>query len=154
AIISAQPDFQPRLLARNLGGGDVPALVQGLSQRSVNFALPVKDAATESVGRFGDRTTSESGTSQRIEDGSVLPSPRVSAALAVLPPFDLSGLEMGMQEFVKNLERLAPYLTGDREGTEMWPWIVAVAAAAAACEIARRELSRPPDLPTVEKNGI
>jgi hypothetical protein len=160
-ILSERPDLQSRLFPGNLGsGGGLPAPLQNVPiQRSLSYAVPATGEPSGGPGRLeheGAKLSNGSGTSVTAEqrDGSPLPSPQVSDVLAVLPPFDLSGLEVGMQELLKGLERLAPQLTGDRGGADLWPWIVALAAAAAACEIGRRELRRAPDLPTVETNGM
>ena len=147
ALLSGRPDSQPHLLPGDPGGGGgLPALVQSLaSKRSPSYTVPVKEGASGVPGVLaeeGGRGDSGFGAAAAIkqEKGSVLPSPQVSELLAVLPPADLSGLEVGIQEFLKGLERLTPYLAGDAGGTRLWPWIVALAAAATACEIARREL--------------
>jgi hypothetical protein len=70
------------------------------------------------------------------------PSPQAPDVLTVLPPFDLSALELGLQQFLGQLERMGQQLTGHRDGTGLGLWIVAGAAAATACEIARRQLVR------------
>lgn len=75
------------------------------------------------------------------QDG-LLPSPRGSEALAVLPSLNLSALEQGLQQFLQGLEKLGPRWTGNETATTWWPWIVAGVTAAAACEITRRELRR------------
>jgi hypothetical protein len=63
--------------------------------------------------------------------------------LTVLPMVDLSALELGMRRFLEHLERKGQPLAWPPDGTGQWPWVVAGAAAAAACEIARRQLRRP-----------
>lgn len=65
--------------------------------------------------------------------------PPLSSVLSVLPPTDLSNLERGLRQFVAQLESTGQSLFRPAERSEFWPWIVAAAAALAACEIARRE---------------
>jgi hypothetical protein len=160
AILSERPDLQPRPAPGNLGGGSsLPALQALLSQRSPGYPLSVREDGPAHGGSFTDETArrySESGTAVNgdREGGFVLPAPQASGALAMLPPFGLSDLEVDMQEFLQQLERLAPHLASDRDGAELWPWIVAMAAATVACEIARRELRRPPDLSTIDTKAL
>jgi hypothetical protein len=79
----------------------------------------------------------------RAEEGPVLPPPQVSGVLTALPPFNLSALELGLQRFLEQLEGMGQRLTGPGEGTGLRLWLVAGGAAAAACEIARRQLRQP-----------
>jgi hypothetical protein len=71
----------------------------------------------------------------------------VSGVLASLLSFDPAVLERGMQQFLERLERLAPTLGGEQEQRGLAPWVVAAAAAAVACELARRQLRRPAEAP-------
>jgi hypothetical protein len=142
------------------GAGGLPGEVQVFPAfRSPVYALPGKEGAAGVAGNGGEETLrgqNRSGVTATLEQegGSVLPSPHMSDALAVLPPFNLSALELGMQKFLEGLDPLGPRLAGDGDGTRWWPWIVAGAAAATACEIARRELRRPAAVPSVEGNEI
>jgi hypothetical protein len=103
-------------------------------------------------GGAGGRETPAPGSDlkeQEPPDGRlVLPSPQMAGVLTVLPSVSLSALELGMQQFLAQLERVGQGLARDRDGGELWPWAVAgtVAGAAAltAGEIARRQLRRPP----------
>jgi hypothetical protein len=65
--------------------------------------------------------------------------PALSSVLSILPPMDLADLERGLRRFVGQLETAGQSLLRPVERGEFWPWIVAAAAALAACEIARRE---------------
>jgi hypothetical protein len=67
----------------------------------------------------------------------------VPDVLAVLRPPDLSALEMALQQFLERLGHAAPHTAEGGDGTGLYPWVVAWTAAAAACEIARRQLRRP-----------
>jgi hypothetical protein len=89
---------------------------------------------------------------ERPEEGLVLPYPQMSGVLTVLPPFDVSALELGLQRFLEQLERVGHGLAGYREETGLYLWIVAGAVAATACEIARRQLGRCAGMPAVELN--
>ena len=69
--------------------------------------------------------------------------PPLSGVLSLLPPLDLAGLERGLRQFVAQLEFTGQSLLKPVQRGEFWPWIVAAAAALAACEIARREFRSP-----------
>jgi hypothetical protein len=62
----------------------------------------------------------------------------------VLPPFDLSAVEHGMQQFLEQLGQTGSPFAGHRDGTWLCLGVVLVAGAAAAtaCEIGRRQLSQ------------
>ena len=60
----------------------------------------------------------------------MLPSPQVFGVLASLPPVNLSALELGMQQFLEELDRIAPDLASPRTETGLCLWIVAAAGAA------------------------
>jgi hypothetical protein len=66
--------------------------------------------------------------------------PALSTVLSILPPADLAELERGLRHFVGQLESAGRSLLRPVERVDFWPWIVAAAAALAACEIARREV--------------
>jgi hypothetical protein len=83
----------------------------------------------------------------------VLPSPQVSGVLTVLPPFDLTALGPAMQQFLEQVEGLGQRLA-DQHGIGLYPWIVAVVAAATACEIARRQLRPHTGGLAMETNGM
>ena len=103
-----------------------------------SLLLPAADAFT------GTTTAAKppAGNSEQAEEGPALPSPHLSDLLTVLPPADLSTLERGMQQFLDQLDRVGERLTSDPHGTGLYPWVIAVAAAAAACEMARRQLQK------------
>jgi hypothetical protein len=67
---------------------------------------------------------------------------------------DLSAVQQGMRRFLDQLEGISPALTHPREGGGLWPWLVAVAAAGLACEIARRQLRRPDQVPARYANWL
>jgi hypothetical protein len=90
----------------------------------------------------------------QAEEGSVQPSPPVFGVLTVLPPFDLSALELGMQQFLERMERMGQDLVQPRDGTGLCQWLVAGAAAVMACEIARRQLRRVARVPAVAGNRM
>jgi hypothetical protein len=92
-------------------------------------------------------TTAQDGG--QAEDGPVLPSPQVPGVLTVLPPLDLTAVQLGMHQFLDQMERMGQRLVRHRDGTGLYLWIVAEATAAMACEIARRQLRRPAEVPDV-----
>src|SRR5262249_17432886 len=59
---------------------------------------------------------------ERPDGRPVLPSPQVAGVLTVLPTVSLSALELGMQQFLAQLERVGQGLAHDRDGGELWPW--------------------------------
>ena len=65
--------------------------------------------------------------------------PALSSMLSILPPMDLADLGRGLRRFVGQLETAGQSLLRPVERGGFWPWIVAAAAALAACEITRRE---------------
>ncbi len=161
AVALEQPNPQLHPLLQNpLGARGLPIEMQGLSAvRSPVEAVRGEQGYSGSAGNLREESwkrhnrSGMSGDSPAVEE-LVLPSPKVSDVLAVLPPFELSGLELGMQHFLEQLERLGTRLAMDGDRTGLWPWIVAVASAASACEIARREVRRRPGVPAVEANGM
>ncbi len=84
----------------------------------------------------------------QAEEGPVLPSPQVPGVLTVLPPLDLTAVQLGMHQFLDQMERMGQRLVRHRDGTGLYLWIVAEATAAMACEIARRQLR------ACEENGF
>jgi hypothetical protein len=74
------------------------------------------------------------------EEALVLPPPHRSGALPFLPPLDLGALELGLRRFLGQLGQPGPPWVPPRNGAGLCLWIVAAAAAAVACEIARRQL--------------
>jgi hypothetical protein len=78
---------------------------------------------------------------------------QVSDVLTALAPGDLSALERGLLHFLERLGPAGSRPAGDREGTTLYPWVVAGAAAVAACEIARRQLRRSVAEPAHEPLG-
>jgi hypothetical protein len=63
--------------------------------------------------------------------------------LAALPAVDLAALGRGLEQFMDRIERVGEQIVGDGEGLR--PWLIAAAAATAACEIARRQIQRTED---------
>jgi hypothetical protein len=112
------------------GGGQGLVSPQGPSPVAP-FPTPRSDAPPEAVEPGGP---SGRGTA---------PPPQEAGALSALPPFDLSALELGVQQFIERLERTGRPPAGGPDGAGPYLWLAAAAAAAAACELARRQLGRP-----------
>jgi hypothetical protein len=77
------------------------------------------------------------------EDATAAEQPTAPAGpglLAAIPTVDLVALGRGLETFLTRLEKAGSELAGD--SGSLRPWLVAVAAAAGACEIARRQLKR------------
>ena len=92
-------------------------------------------------------------TVQGVES-SELPLPAVADMARALLPVNLSALELGLQRFLAQLEQSGRHFAEEFEGAHLSPWIVAVAAAATACEIARRQLRTPAERPGADVNGF
>jgi hypothetical protein len=60
-----------------------------------------------------------------------------------LPTVDLTALGQGLRQFLSRIEQAGEELVGDGDGLR--PWLIAGAAAATACEIARRQMQRTED---------
>jgi hypothetical protein len=87
------------------------------------------------------------------------PASRLSDLLTVLPPFDLSMVETGIERFLKHLEEAGRQLEADAEWSEICPWVivgaatataVAGAVAAVAYELARGDAKSGEDLQNLE----
>jgi hypothetical protein len=72
------------------------------------------------------------------------PPPIGPGVLATLSAADLSALGRGLEQFLGRIERAGQELVVEGDGLR--PWLVASAAAATACEIARRQLKRAAEL--------
>jgi hypothetical protein len=88
----------------------------------------------------GVATPSAAGDGESADAKAAEPPLVVPALLSALPTVDLAALGRGLEQFMGRLERAGEQLVGDGEGLR--PWLVAAAAAAAACEIARRQMQR------------
>jgi hypothetical protein len=90
---------------------------------------------------------------KQVEGGTARPARPVLGLLTVLPPGDLSALELGMWRLLERLERMGPRQARHAGGSGLCPWIVAVtivaAATGAAFEIVRRQLKLPAGVPAV-----
>lgn len=142
--------FSPRSLSSGAQGLSVPPTAGAVRENEP------RSGAAQYLGEAKGKGFDGSGTPAipAGEEPSLPPLLRGSEVLAVLPPFDVSALERGMQQFLEGLERLGPRLTVDGDGSRLWPWIVAVTAAATACEIARRQLRRSFAVPVVGASGM
>jgi hypothetical protein len=141
-------------LVAALGGPAQPSIVQSTPSpgivvgtpgsrtdlRAPATRVPVREVP-EASGAGGAAVPLAAGQeAEQYEEGSLPPSPHVSGVLSALPPFGLSALELGMQQFLERLGRLGPSIDGHPDGAGLSLWIAAAAAAAAACEIARRQV--------------
>jgi len=78
----------------------------------------------------------------------------MSGVLTVLGPVDLSAVELGIRQFLEQLEQLSPDLAKPQGGTGLCLWLAAWAAALAACVIAHRQLRRSVEVPALEMEGM
>jgi hypothetical protein len=87
------------------------------------------------------------GTQQTQET----PSPHwlgLREVLRSLPHGNLGSLEAGIREFLNNLSQVGKQFWAQSGECRLTAWVIAGAAAAAACEIARRQLRKPEIDPT------
>jgi hypothetical protein len=109
--------------------------------------IPVPSEETPlppAVARDAERTADEAGP----------PAPARFGALAVLPPVPLSAVAAGLRQFLEQLEQVGECVAAECDDSRLWPWIVAGAAAATACEIARRQLRQPACVPALTRNRM
>jgi hypothetical protein len=121
-----------RLAIREGGAGEGPLAVPGPFGRE----LPLPPGSGPSGGQ-GPAPPSGRDAEQLDE------AQHRAGVQTALPAADLSAVELGLRQFLRQLERAGQALGLPGDGTGLWPWVVAGAAAGAACEIARRELRRP-----------
>src|SRR5262249_37978649 len=85
------------------------------------------------------------------ESNSLPLLPQLSGLVFPGLPFDLPSLQLGIQRFLEQLDRLGAQPDALARGRGIVPWLAAAAIAAVACELARRQLRParpdPPDRP-------
>src|SRR5262249_7148943 len=149
-LLSEVPHPQPPLLVEILALA--PDVRAGLPDSSVPRSLGGEKRSWE-VWEVPDLLFGHSPT-EPPRDGDrpevVLPSPQLFSVVPFLRPLDLTGLELGMQQFLKQLEQIRPGLPQDGAGAGPCLWIVAGAAVLVACEIARRHLRSDTKEPALE----
>jgi hypothetical protein len=116
-------------------------LLQGLHGVS-----PFIGAGPASLGPIAPPSGSEvPPAAESVEPPQAQPAPaELPGVLAALSSGDLSALGRGLGQFLNRLEKAGEELVGDGDGLR--PWLIAGAAAATACEIARRQLKRAAEL--------
>jgi hypothetical protein len=112
--------------------------------------IPSRTPILPALPDLGENPIDVSGP---VKEVTVLPAPQMSDVLTILRLIDLSALEHSMQHFVDQAQGLGQRL-GDSSGPGLYPWVAAVAAAALACEIGRRQLKQPAGLALVEGNHL
>lgn len=84
------------------------------------------------------------GTTNLEEPGVAAPTETTSSTpaetLGLLPVVDFQALESGVRQFLNQLDDLAAPLVNLTGVKRLSPWLVALIAAGAACEITRRQL--------------
>ncbi len=73
--------------------------------------------------------------------------------LAAAAPFDLPALEKGVHGFFAQLEQMGEQIVAAQDRTGVGPWIVALATAGVALEVARRKLKPAPGDPDSADSG-
>jgi hypothetical protein len=77
-------------------------------------------------------------------------TPAAAPVLAPLATIDMASLGRGLGQFLHQIEKVGEELVGDGDGLR--PWLIAGAAAATACEIARRQLRRAAEFAPIRIN--
>ena len=127
----------------------VVQLVNGLHEddfRALADSLPTAEAVGQAdVGRQESKDTPAAGNQGAItggasdlDDASPIPTPRTEAVLADLLPLNLASLEADLQTFLAQLEQLGGELSSLLGRMNLSPWLMAIAVAAIAGEVARR----------------
>ena len=115
-----------------------------LASRDPEGSLPVPDAtvpaAPPATGLSYILPRAGAAESATADASPSLPLPQGLGALSVLPTVDVAALEQGMRHFLRQLQGVGEELTSRHDKPGMGVWLVAGTAAAAACEIARRQL--------------
>jgi hypothetical protein len=143
----------PRIEALGLSVARSPLEAVRPGEGGVLVPWPVPRPAAPSAGGGSALPTPAAPGAGEAAEGPAVPAGQPGGLLTVLPPGDLSALERGVQEFLRQLEQLGRHLAEPGEETGVWPWVVAAAAAVAACELARRQWRRP-DEPTAGQNPL
>ena len=104
---------------------------------SVNPLLLDTQSQTTPAASSGD------ASGESVAEPPAEPTPTLPGMLAALPAVDLAALGRGLEQFMDRIERVGEQIVGDGEGLR--PWLIAAAAATAACEIARRQIQRTED---------
>src|SRR5439155_1593574 len=125
---------------QNLGGSRVETRGNGDSRIVVVLSVASPQAAGSPPAIRVEATMILPMLAEMADEGNGT-SPRAVEAVAA------SALEQGMQQFLDQLDRLGQPLAAHPDGTGLGPWIVAGAASAVACEIARRHLKRSAEVP-------
>jgi hypothetical protein len=155
--VAAPPDspaprtnLPPSIQFENLVGlasipGDVQALfaarlpAAAVRQGDGPVAVPGPPPAEPSVPR-GAATAAVVATAEPPATDAPAPAAPQLAGVT-LPALDLAALEQGLRQFLGQLEKAGQELVGGG-ATGLGPWLAAVAAALAACEIARRQMQK------------
>jgi hypothetical protein len=101
-------------------------------------------------------TLRQAPATDSASEDTVPPSPvtQQGSALSVLPALNVTALEQAMKHFLRHLQTTGDDLTAKYEKAGLGVWLVAGTAAAAACEIARRQLRTSRGKLAVEWNWI
>jgi hypothetical protein len=144
----------PRLDSQSISG--VRLVVVPARERDSTAAVPepLLWGSLSSPPRSAPAAPVAGPNAEPVEEGPAPVLPRIADVLPVLPPFELSALERGIQRFLGQLEQFGENLTGRGSATGWYLWVVAGAAAVAACEIGRRQLRQPLEAPALAGLGM
>jgi hypothetical protein len=100
-----------------------------------------------------ERSVPESPLARTIRAG-LAGVPQVSGVLHELSSLNLDRLEQGLAGFIAEIEASSGPAASALNQRELYPWILSVVAAAAACELARRQLKKSASAEALEPGMI
>lgn len=112
-----------------------PILTGPTSGRTGELIVPTPSIVPPNPGGGGGVVETEA----KVETAPAKPGP-VPMLLSILPTVEIAGFSRGIRQFLSGVKAAAAKVTEEASGLR--EWIVAGVAAAAACEIARRQLRR------------
>jgi len=142
-------DFQGMAIARNsiLNVREIEApTVPDASSTVSPLPLPRSPNLPPTASSTGDEAESVMPLSTPLE--------QVAGALSFMPPLNVAAVEQGMRRFLGQMQRVGEDLADPGQPVGLGFWLVAGAAAAVACEIARRQFRQPVTGLTLEGNWL
>jgi hypothetical protein len=79
---------------------------------------------------------------------------QLPGVLGGLPGVELADVERGMRAFLDQLDDMGQGLTGHRDRTGLYLWLLAGTASALACEMARRQWKSSAVVPALDANRL
>jgi hypothetical protein len=139
-FVLVPPASVPALVADPHG---TVAIAANQNYHGLNGIIPGSPATAFPATSGGAIVEDPSG--ETVEPPPAQPEPAaLPGVLSALSTGDLTALGRELGQFLNRIEKAGEELVGDGDGLR--PWLIAGAAAATACEIARRQLKRAAEL--------